>query len=87
MPDLESAHLLAERHETFFWVIVTLIALHVLAILWWRLVGRDNLVTPMVTGRAQAGESGEALVPAPLWRFLLAVALAAGLTLAITLYL
>ena len=83
MPDLESAHALAERHETFFWVIVSLIALHVLAILWYLLVKRDNLVTPMVTGRGQAGESGEVLVPAPFWRFLLSAGLAAGLTLVI----
>ena len=87
MPDLESAHTLAERHETVFWVIVALIALHVLAILWYRLVRRDDLVTPMLTGRGQAGDAGEALVPAPLWRFLLATALAVGLTLVITLVL
>ena len=87
MPDLESAHALAERHETFFWVIVALIALHVLAVLYYLLVRRDDLVTPMVTGRGQANGSGEALVPAPVWRFLLAAALAAGLTLTTTLFL
>jgi cytochrome b len=87
MPDLESAHELAERHETFFWVILALIALHVAAILWYRLAKRQDLVTPMVTGRGPAGEAGEAMVPAPLWRLLLAVALAAGLTLAIVLLL
>lgn len=87
MPDLDSAHELAERHETFFWVIVALIALHVLAILYYLIVKRDNLVAPMVTGRGHAGEAGEALAPAPLWRFLLAAALATGLTLAIVLYL
>ena len=83
MPDLESAHELAERHETLFWVIVALIALHVAAILWYRLVKRDDLLTPMVTGRGPAGAAGEAMVPAPLWRFGLAAGLAAGLTLAI----
>lgn len=87
MPDLDSAHQLAERHESFFWVILGLIALHVLAILWYLLVKRDNLVTPMVTGRRQAGEAGEALVPAPPWRFLLAAGLATGLTLIITMLL
>lgn len=83
MPDLDSAHELAERHETFFRVILALIALHVLAILWYRLVRRDDLVTPMVTGRARPGETGEAMVPAPLWRLLLAVGLATGLTFAL----
>lgn len=85
--DLETAHTIAERHETFFWVLVALIALHVLAVLYYLLVKRNNLVTPMVTGRGAAGEAGEALVPAPLWRFLLAAGLAVALTLAITLYL
>jgi len=80
MPDLESAHEIAERHETFFWVLVALIALHVAAILYYRLVKRDDLVTPMVTGRAPAGAAGEAMLPAPLWRLLLAAGLAAGLT-------
>lgn len=83
MPDIESAHILAERHETFFWVIVALIALHVLAILYYRLVRREDLVTPMVTGRGPAGEAGEAMVPAPLWRLLLAAGLATGLTLTV----
>lgn len=83
MPDLDSAHALAERHETFFWVLVALIVLHVLAVLWYWLARRDNLVAPMVTGRGPAGAAGEAMVPAPLWRFLLSGALAAVLTVAI----
>ena len=87
MPDLESAHQLAERHETMFWVLVALIALHVLAILWYRLARRDDLITPMVTGRGKAGADGQALVPAPLWRLLLSLALAAGITFVIALYL
>lgn len=82
--DLESAHTIAERHGTFFWILVALIALHVLAILYYLLVKRDNLVTPMVTGRGPAGEAAAAMVPAPLWRFLLAAALAAALTYAVT---
>lgn len=85
MPDLDSAHALAEWHETFFWVLVALIAVHVLAILWYRLVRRDDLVTPMVTGRGRPGPAGAAMVPAPLWRLLLSVALAAGITFVIVL--
>lgn len=81
----ETARVLADRHEMMFNVLLALIALHVLAVLYYLLVKRDNLVTPMVTGRGAAGASGEALVPAPLWRFLLAVGLATALTLAITL--
>lgn len=78
----ETSRTLAERHETFFWVLVALIALHVLAVLYYLAVKRDDLVTPMVTGRRTDDGTGAALVPAPLWRFLLAAGLAAGLTLA-----
>ena len=83
----ETARTLAHRHETMFWILVALIALHVLAILYYLIVKRDDLVTPMVTGRG-AAEAGEAaLVPAPLWRFLLSAGLAAGLTLVLVRFL
>ena len=79
----DAARTLAHRHETIFWVLVGLIALHVAAILYYRLVRRDDLITPMLTGRGTPVDGEGALVPAPLWRFLLSVALAAGITLAI----
>ncbi len=87
MPDLESAHGLAGWHETFFWVLVALIALHVLAILYYLLVRRNDLVTPMITGRKPAAAGEEVLVPAPLWRLLVSVVLAAAITLAVVKYL
>jgi cytochrome b len=84
----DTARILADRHETFFYVLLALIAVHLAAILYYRLVRRDDLVTPMVTGRrAAAGEDGAALAPAPWWRFAVAAALAAGATLAIVQYL
>jgi len=79
----DAARTLAQRHETIFWVLVGLIALHVAAILYYRLVRRDDLITPMITGRGTPVDGEGVLVPAPLWRFLLSVALAAGITLAI----
>jgi cytochrome b len=75
----DSARILAHRHETMFYILLGLIAVHVAAILYYLVVRRDNLVTPMVTGRrAPAGDA--AMIGAPHWRFLLAAALAAGLT-------
>jgi hypothetical protein len=57
-------------------------------VLYYLIVKRDDLVTPMVTGRKAAASNGEAaLAPAPLWRFLLSVILAAGLTLAVARFL
>jgi len=79
--DLETAHGIAGWHEIFFWILVALIVVHVLAILWYRIVRRDDLITPMITGRGAAVEGEAPLVPAPLWRLLLSVALAAGLTI------
>jgi cytochrome b len=76
----DSARTLAHRHETFFYILLALIALHLGAILYYWLVRRDNLVAPMITGRRADGED---MIRAPLWRFLLAAALALGLTLAV----
>jgi cytochrome b len=76
----ETARTLAHRHETVFWVLVALIALHVLAILYYRIVRRDDLVTPMITGRAAPVAGEGPMVPAPLWRLLFSVTTAAGLT-------
>jgi cytochrome b len=82
--DYDSARILAHRHETLFWVLVAVIMLHIGAILYYLIVKRDNLVTPMVTGARAAVEGEEAaLRPAPLWRF----ALAAGPALLVTLWL
>jgi cytochrome b len=81
--DYESARTLAHRHETVFYILLGFIALHVAAIFYYLLVRRDNLIAPMVTGNRAAPESGEAMIGAPLWRFLIAAALAVGLTGAI----
>ena len=81
--DYDSARILAHRHETIFYILLGFIALHVLAIFYYLLVKRDNLIGPMVTGTRPAPESGEAMVAAPLRRFLTAAALAAGATLAL----
>ena len=67
--------ILAERHEQVFWILVGLIGLHVAAILYYLIVRRDNLVTPMVTGRREAPRAARRMIAAPLWRFLLAAAL------------
>jgi cytochrome b len=83
----ETARTLAHRHETVFWILVGLIALHVLAILYYLLVKRDDLVTPMVTGRREAVDAEAPLVEAPLWRFLLSLAVAGGLTVLIAKFL
>jgi cytochrome b len=83
----ETAHILRDRHETLFYILLGFIALHVGAILYYLIVRRDNLVTPMVTGRRAAPESGDEMRGAPLWRLLLAIVLAAGATWTVSNYL
>jgi cytochrome b len=83
----EIAETLTDRHETWFYVLLVLIVLHLAAILYYRLIKRRDLITPMVTGRGPAGDDGAAMIAAPRWRFPVAAALAAGATLAVVQYL
>jgi hypothetical protein len=66
-----------------FYVLLAFIALHVAAILFYWVVKRRNLVAPMVTGGRDAAIGEAGMTPAPLSRFLLAAAAAAGLTILI----
>jgi cytochrome b len=79
----DSARILAERHEQVFWILVGLIGLHVAAILYYFIVRRDNLVTPMISGGRDAPEGSGEMIAAPAWRFLLAAGLALILTVTI----
>lgn len=72
---------LGELHDQLFWVILGFSGLHVAAIAWYRLVRKENLVAPMITG----GDSGEE-APVSLLRALLLLALCAG-ALALAIYL
>lgn len=76
----DASETLGERHETFFYVLLALIGLHLAAILFYLMVKRDNLVAPMVTGAREAALGTEAMVAAPAWRLLLALGLAGALT-------
>lgn len=69
---------IAEWHEKGFNVLVVLSALHVAAILFYLLVRRRNLVTPMVTGTAPAPAGTRPMERAGPIRFLAAAAAAAA---------
>jgi len=70
---------MSEVHEVLFNVIVGLIVLHIGAIVYYRVVKRDNLVSPMITGRRVFDGAVEAPRMAPLWRALLCALIAAAL--------
>lgn len=66
-------------HQQIFYVLAGCIGLHIVAILFYLLVRKSNLVAPMITGK-QAVVTGEpsAAVPKHLaWRFVAAVFVAA----------
>jgi len=66
----------AEAHELSFDVLIVLIAVHVVAVVFYLLYDRNNLTGPMLNGRKHvAGESCE-MRRAPLWRLWTGVAFA-----------
>ena len=78
MVGVMTADTLTELHEAILYVILALVALHVLAVLFYLAVKRDNLVRPMVTGgrSVPAGLSG--MAPVPAWRALVCGLVSAG---------
>ena len=70
---------ISEIHEVVFNVILAVVALHVAAILYYRFIKHDNLVSPMISG-SRVFES-EVATPriAPLWLALVCAVLAAAL--------
>jgi len=74
----EAAHELHE-HEVFD-VLLILIALHVGAILFYRLFLGKKLVGPMITGRAELDPESEPMRPGRGWVALLCLVIAIGIT-------
>jgi cytochrome b len=71
-----AGRVLAEAHEVSFDVLLVLIALHVVAILFYLLYERNNLVTAMLSGRKRVAGEPAGMRPAPAWRLWTGVALA-----------
>jgi len=68
-----------ELHEDLVNLLLALIALHVAAIIFYKLRGK-SLVKPMVTGRAEAEPGVEPMRPGKWWVALLCVAVAIAIT-------
>ena len=65
-----------ELHGIVFYLILALIAAHIGAVLFYRVVRRDNLIAPMVTGKRELPAGTPGLVRAPAWRFIACVVVA-----------
>jgi cytochrome b len=74
-----TADAITEIHETFFYVVLALVALHLGAIAWYAVIKQDDLVRPMVTGRRIVSRRIQGIGDLPFGRAALVIALAAGL--------
>ena len=66
-------------HELWFNVILALIVLHVAAILFYRVRGKD-LTLPMITGRTRAGRGEAPMRPGKWWAAVICLAVGLGIT-------
>jgi cytochrome b len=73
--DADTSEWATKVHHLLFNPLLALIALHVVAILFYALVKRRKLVAAMLTGTGAAPEGTAPMAPAPLWRLLVAVAI------------
>jgi len=70
---------LSSLHRQGLWLIVGLVALHILAALFYTFVRGNNLIKPMITGyKESADQNAGSARGGPLWALLLALAIAAA---------
>jgi cytochrome b len=81
----EAGRVASKLHHLNFNILVGLIALHIVAIVVYVVLGRQQLVRPMLTGRRHdpEGESDE-ITLAPTWRLLIGMPIAALLVWAVS---
>ena len=78
--DFETAELAHDVHEALFNVLLGFIALHIGAILFYRLIRGKRLVGPMIRGHAALPSGTKGLVPASSGRLAAALGIAAAVT-------
>jgi cytochrome b len=74
----------AEWHEVVFNALMVLIAVHILAVLYYRIVRRQNLVGAMISGRREFAGSVAPMTRGTWPRLIVGIVLAAGITWAIS---
>jgi cytochrome b len=76
----ETGRVAAEWHEWVFNALMTLIVIHVIAVLYYLLFRRQNLVGAMFTGKRRFASDVPALVTAAWWKLAIGVLFAGSLT-------
>jgi cytochrome b len=77
---IDMSDTMRELHEEAFNILLALIALHVAAILFYRVVLGKNLLGPMITGRATLDPDVAPMRPGKWWVALICLALGIGIT-------
>ncbi len=75
----------AELHEVTFNILLALISIHLLAVLYYAVFKRKDLIRRMITGKTtQLHDASEPVEPASTARFALAVAISTAITWAVS---
>lgn len=77
----ETAETLTDRHEFMFNVLVALIALHLVAVLYYAAIKRRNLVGPMITGSGIAPMGTESVRKVSVLRIAFALTVSVGVAI------
>lgn len=75
--DFDQGRLASDVHDTAFAILQGLVALHILAVVFYLVIKKRNLVAPMVSGSQTVDkEDTESLVAAPVWKLAVAAIIA-----------
>lgn len=75
--DFDQGRLASDIHDVMFTILQLLVVLHILAVLFYLVIRRRNLIAPMVIGSQAAEKAGtEPLVAAPVWKLAVAAIIA-----------
>jgi cytochrome b len=77
--DTHTVHLMSDIHRSLYILLLVVIGLHVAAIAFYKLIRKDDLVRPMITGgKVLHPDAGAAPPHASLWLAALLLALSAA---------
>jgi cytochrome b len=83
--DFHAGRHLAHLHYKIFTYLLVVIGLHLLAVIFYYVYKRHNLVFPMISGnRVAEPGAGEELEAAPLWKLLVGAVIATAIVWAVT---
>lgn len=72
--DVDLSLWITSIHKQMAWVLMAFVALHVLAIVLYKIIKKDNLVIPMITGKKTLSDDfAQNYQAAPIWVWIVAI--------------